>query len=288
MLKCLKFKHIYKSVYLFITCLWCLQALAQVSPIIKRKPANFVPDDDMILVPMVVERSFIEEFNEKHKDEFREAKRKIEYWMTQEQYARDYGLENTGAFEQPTPEDKQQFFNRHYLRFLQKEVETSNQQTMTNWMNEWNTNDEIDAIRANEQRDDFIVKAKRDKGQKVYETKKEVKVGEKSFRFDIQPRIEMGMIRVTINTPLFDIRAWVGVNGNQEVKIERHIAATKTHAFVNYYIEQQRTLGVIDQPLLANWSLRLTHEKYTDGEDALLRGFFPENNTVQLRFGMGF
>lgn len=288
MAKCQKFKHFRAAVYIIFTASWCLATFAQVSFSGNRKPANFVPDDDMIIVPMVVEKNFIEEFNDKHQVEFKNARRRLDFWMSQEQYAQDYGLEDTGVVRLPTPEEKQRFFERNYLRFLQRDVNRSNQETMTSFLEQWNTDDEIDSINANEQRSDFIVKAKRNKGQKLYKAKKTVKVAGKKFRFDFQPRIEMGMAKVRVDTPYFDIRAWIGVNGNQEVKISRRFASTNTRVFANYWIEQNRVLGVIDQPLVTHWSLRLTHDKIIEDFDSIDQTGVLENNTLQLRFGMGF
>lgn len=293
MTKCQKLKHFRASVYLVFTVLWSLGSIAQVSFYGSRKPANYVPDDDMIIVPMVVEKNFIEEFNDKHEVRFKNARRRLDFWMSQEQYAQDYGLEGTGVVQLPTTAQKEQFFQRNYLRFIQRDVNRMNQETLDGIVQDWTTDDEIDSINANEQREDFIVKAKRNKGQKVYKAKSSVKVAGKKFRFDFQPRIEMGMAKVRVDTPFFNIRAWIGVNGNQEVKISKRFKATKTNVFANYYIEQDRVLGVIDQPLMSNWSLRLTHDKRYGqlGEinfDSSNQIRFSENNTFQLRFGMGF
>lgn len=287
MSKCLKFKHFTRFVYLMITASWCLSTFAQGN-LVMRKPANFVPDDDMIIVPMVVERNFIEDFNEKHKSEFKSARKKLDYWMTQEQYAEDYGLEDTGVVVLPTADQKERFFRKNYLRFMQKDVEKSNQAVVNELVNDWNTNDEIDSIEANEQRDEFIVKAKRNKGQRVYTAKKEVKVAGTRFKFDIQPRVEMGMMKVRIDTPIFRVRAWIGINGNQEVKISRKFTSTNTKAMVNYYIEQNRLLSVVDQPLAKNWSMRLTHDKIVKDFDSINQTGTSENNSLQFRFGMGF
>ena len=91
-----------------------------------RFPANFVPDDDLIVVPLVVEKNFYQRFNEKHKNSFKGARQRLEFWITQEQYAEDYGLENTGFVRLPTPAQKEQFLQRNYLRFISKDVERSN------------------------------------------------------------------------------------------------------------------------------------------------------------------
>lgn len=287
MSKCQKSKHFTRIVYLLITACFSVSTFAQVS-ILGRKPANFVPDDDMIIVPMVVERNFIEEFNEKHKDKFRKARKKLDYWMTQQQYAKDYGLQGTGAVNLPTAEQKQKFFKRNYLRFIQKDVEKSNQAVVNQFVNDWNTNDEIDSISANEQRDKFIVKAKRKTGQRVFVAKKEVKVAGKKFKFNIQPRIEMGMVKVRLDTPFFEVRGWLGINGNQEIKVYKRFASTNTNTMINYYIEQNRILSVIDQPLMTHWSMRLTHDKIIKGFSLMNKTGVSENNSMQIRFGMGF
>lgn len=288
MAKCQKSKHFLSIVYVLITACWCLNSFAQALVLKGRKPANFVPDDDMIIVPMVVEKNFIEEFNDKHEDQFRSARKRLDYWMTQEQYAQDYGLENTGVVQLPTPEEKERFFTRNYLRFLERDVNRANQETLDGVIRAWSTEDEINSIQANEQRDEFIVKAKRDKGQRIYKAKKEVKVAGTKFDFDIQPRIEMGMVKVRLDTPYFKMRGWLGVNGNQEINISRRFASTNTRAMVNYYIEQNRVLGVIDQPLMAHWSMRLTHDKTAEDFDSLNQSGLIENNSLQVRFGMGF
>lgn len=287
MTKCQKTKHLSSIVYILFTACWCVSTFAQVS-VLARKPANFVPDDDMIIVPMVVERNFIEDFNEKHKDDFRSARKKLNYWMAQEQYAKDYGLKGTGVVNLPSAEQKERFFRRNYLRFIQKDVEKSNQAVVNEFVNDWNTNDEIDSIKANEQRSDFIVKAKRSKGQRVYNAKKVVKVAGKKFRFDIQPRVEMGMVKLRIDTPFLEVRGWLGVNGNQELKFYRRFSTTNTRAMLNYYIEQNRILGVIDQPLMTHWSMRVTHDKIVTDFDSINQTGLSENNSLQLRFGMGF
>ena len=116
MRKCLKIKQFCQGVYFICMLSCCLSAFAQSSSYILRKPANFVPDDDMIIVPIVIERNFIEEFNDKHAEDFKEARRRLENWLAQEQYAIDYGLENTGVVQLPTPEQKRTFLERNYLR----------------------------------------------------------------------------------------------------------------------------------------------------------------------------
>ena len=91
-LNCLSIRRLLGAVL----CLNTLLSIQVMAGEIKRAPANYVPDDDMIVVPIVVERNFYEEFNAKHREEFRESRKKLEHWIVQEQYAKDYGLEDAG------------------------------------------------------------------------------------------------------------------------------------------------------------------------------------------------
>ncbi len=126
---CKLFRQSRLAVYFLVSICICVSAHAQLRGI-NRAPANFVPDDDMIIVPMVVERNFFEEFNAKHKDDFSSSRKKLQHWQTQEQYAKDYGLEDSGFIQTPSEEEKQNFSQRHYLRYISKDVERSNNKTL--------------------------------------------------------------------------------------------------------------------------------------------------------------
>jgi hypothetical protein len=281
---CLKVRQYLGAVLLLITS----ASLFASGPLVSREPANFVPDDDLIVVPMTVERNFYEEFNEKHKDRFKASRKKLENWIVQEQYAKDYGLEEAGFIDVPTVEEKEQFLKRNYLRFIQKDVERSNNETLQGITRQWSANDEIDSIKNNEQRSDFIVKAKRSRGRKVLKASETVKVAGQKFKLDIQPRLEMGMVKVRLDSKYIDVRAWVGINGNQEINIDKSFKSTGTSALVNYFIEQNRVLAAVDQRLTTHWSMRLTHEKIGTDFDNMQTAGLSENNILSFNFGMGF
>ena len=253
-----------------------------------RAPANFVPDDDEIVVPIIVEKNFMEEFHEKHEKDFRAARKRLTFWMQQEQYAQDYGLENTGVVDLPTDEEKMTFLNRNYLRFLSKDVEKSTNSTLQDTVNSWNTNDEIDAIKSVELHNRVIIESEKTKKQRKSLKEKTVKVGKDELKFGFQPRVEIGMMKFTMKSKFFYARAWVGVNGNQELNIERRFKSTGTKAFVNYFIDDSRVLAVIDQQILPNVILRATHSKFNDKEIATSYGLASEENVLQLRYHIGF
>ncbi len=253
-----------------------------------RKPANFVPDDDAIIVPMIIEKNFIDEFHEKHEKDFKKARKKLPHWITQEQYAKDYGLENTGIVRLPTPEEKERFLQKNYMRFISKDVERSTNRGLQNTLESWTADDEIDAITAVELHEKVIVKASKKNGEKDLNATKVVKVGKDKLKFGFQARPEIGMMKFTLRSKHFKARAWVGINGNQELKIEKKFKSTKTKAFVNYYIEQTRLLAAVDQKLARHWTLRFTHAKDFEDFENVNDTIQYEDNIVQLRFSIGF
>lgn len=287
--KCLNFRRPIESLQLLFMGLFLISAAATTARAqVSRAPANFVPDDDQILVPMVIERNFVDEFHEKHKDDFQDAKKKIRHWISQEEYVEAYGFENTGVIELPTPEERQKFFEKNYLRFITKDVERSANKSAEEMYKNWDTDDELASMEARAEKEEFLIKAKRSAGQKSNDIKSEVKVGKSKFRFDVQPRLEMGMVKLRFKSPYLKGEAWVGVNGNQEIELERKFKSTNTRARLYYYIEQQRVLASVDQKLMDHVSLRLTHDRVDGDGTRAIDGKSFENNVVQVRFGMGF
>lgn len=261
-----------------------------------RSPANYMPSDNHIIVPVKADegrvKTFLKRINDKHEGEILHAKNRIKNWIEQEEYVQAYGLEGTGVVALPTQEQKQRFFERHYMRFIVKDVENrtnSNlEETARGWYESWTASDELDAIEATEER---VVKTEglgEKLGQKKSLVKKELNVGKRKFKFDVQPRLEMGMVKLELRSPYVDARAWLGVNGNQEVRLYKTYEKTRTQAEVNYFIEQKRVLASVNQPLSERISLRLVHDKYEGGSQNSLHSEGMENNFVQLRFGMGF
>lgn len=283
-LKCRHFKQILSYVYILATLIMGSHAMAQVG----REPANFVPDDDLIVVPMVIEKSFIEKFHDKHENEFGAARKKLRFWLSQEQYAKDYGLEDSGFIPLPTEQEKQKFLERNYLRFLSKDIEKSSNGALQETVEEWTTDDEIDSIKMVEMHEKTLVKAKQNRGQKVLKHTQTVKVAGESIKFGFQPRVEMGMVKMTLKSKHFYARAWVGINGNQELMVEKKIKATNTTAFVNYFIDQSRVIAAVDQTITNHLKLRLTHSKTTEGFSEMNEANETENNIIQLRFSLGF
>ncbi len=253
-----------------------------------RKPANFVPDDDMILVPIEAEISSYDSYHQKFEDKFVVARKKLNHWQAQEEYAKNYGLEDAGFIDLPTPSEKQKYFEKNYLRFISKDVERKSNESIQETWEDWTADDEIEAIDSIEQSDKVIVYAQKNNKKSAITTKKNIKVGKERFKFGIQPRLEIGMVKVDLKSRFINIRSWLGVNGNQEISFERRFRSTGTKARLNYYIDQSLVLAVLDQKLVGNWSLRFTHTKDINEFEQINETGVTERNVAQIKYHKRF
>jgi hypothetical protein len=106
----------------------------------------------------------------------------------------------------------------------------------------------------------------------------------KKFRFYFQPRIEQGLIILRTTSRWADGRAWIGVNGETEVNVQRTFDSTNTRFMMNYYVHSGENLFAIDQHLVGPWSTRATSTRRPaqDGEAQV------DNQTIQLNFNTAF
>jgi hypothetical protein len=252
-----------------------------------RKPANFVPDEDMIIVPIYIEKNFIDEINEDNKREIQGLRTRVETWILNDEYARNYGQEDRGIVNTPSPERRQAFFERTYLRFITKRVERDTNEEVQDWWEENNAqDDEIESIDRQNARDTgYVIKAQKNKEESLG-TKKKVKVGKDEFKFEAQPRLELGAVKFTMDSPYVDVTYWLGVNDNSEINLTRNFKSTNTRMMLNYYFEQARMLGIIDQKITRGVSARFTYDKYNNTQE--FAGAHPERSTLQLRYSLRF
>lgn len=254
-----------------------------------RKPANFIPDDDMIIVPLYIEnKSMLQKVQEEHQENFKEQRRIVHTWILNEEYARGHGLEGRGIIPESTVEERQRFLNRNFLRFFTKRVENNAKTGLKSWWEDVSASDEIDSIDLQETRSEYLVKSSNSKTNNLAK-EETINVGKQKFKFGVQPRVEMGSVRFTAEGFGFRARAWVGINGDQEIYVEKVFSATRTRVLANYYWDEKKTLAAVDQPIGKYTSLRLAHQKDDDFTDQDREdGYHRENNSLEIRFSMGF
>ena len=180
----------------------------------------------------------------------------------------------------PTPEQKWEYFNDKYLRYLRRKGERPLQQMPQTWYQEYRASNEVDTIDEMESRFKNTNK-KSTSGNVLPDTlqAKEVSLWKKTT-FIFQPRVEQGLVLVGFRTPFAFARAWVGVNGRTEVNVQQDYKSIGLRAMFNYYADSGEYFTSVDQRIMDN-----VYARYT-------RNYRPDSNiqddTIMLLYGKQF
>lgn len=218
-----------------------------------RRPASYVPNDDVIVVPVDAEMGFYEKhvLNDPDMHKNSNVQRQIKLWQENETMAQHYGLDTQSEgslYYVPTSQEKFKLIERSYFRYLRKKGEDPFQDEGQEIIRSWTASDELDTI--DEMEAAFrATQQKTASGRSLPQAFREKQVAQtKKFRFHVQPRLEQGLLIVRVSGPV-DARAWVGINGEAELNIQKTFAATGTRIQSNYFVHDGRYLASIDQEL---------------------------------------
>lgn len=250
-----------------------------------RSPANYVPNDDVIAVPVNAEIGFYEKhvLNDKSWSDKSAVQRQIRIWQENELMAQQYGLNTqSGAYYVPTSTEKWNWMQRSYFRYLKKKSEDPFKQEGQDVWRSWTANDEVNSIDEMEAR--FRATTTRSATGKPLPTAFQEKTAKtKKFKLNFQPRLEQGMVIVRASSQWFDARAWVAVNGETEVNVQRTFA-TQTRFMMNYYVHSGEYLTALDQNIGYGLTARLTSSWDPNNTDVNAQ----RNQTAQLNYSTEF
>lgn len=250
-------QHCIKSIH-FVLCavtfILCSESRAQIM----RSPANFVPDDDVIVVPLEYESHFINRHMDMKNQRLRTIKSTLDNWARKREYVEEWGLQGTGIYNPPTQEQMFNFFHRNFFRYVGRRVN----EPLKRGINEWwdgsqeETDAEISAIQQTTQSVN-----KKDKSGTIFKkvSKKKVIKETKYFKLKTRVRPLRGFISLSGRTPWVNIDAIVGANGRMEVKAERYFVGSRIYTMINHDVLANRTIGLITMPFTKTISGSITH-----------------------------
>jgi hypothetical protein len=227
---------------------------------IERKPASIIPNDDVIVVPVAAQMSFYERHvaNDKNWKDVGRVELQIKLWQENANLAQQYGLDadSIGSrYYVPTSDEKWEYISRSYMRYLRRKGEEPLKDGSKEWFRQWNADKEVNSIDEME----ATFKATNKKSQYIPSSLQEREIGKtKKFRMYFQPRVEQGLLIVRMTSALVDGRAWIGINGESEVNLQRRFN-TGTRLMFNYFTHNQQYLTSIDQSLGGGFSARFIH-----------------------------
>lgn len=267
-----------------VLVLLCSVARAQL---VSRAPANYIPNDNVIVTPLSAEVTFYDQYIASQKDfnETSAVRQKVQQWQERELMAERYGIDNSLArtpYYVPNADQKFEYLQRSYFRYLKKKGERPLQNESKEFVKELTDSNEIDTI------DEMEAAFRRSNnlqskitGSSTNKRKKKVSISEK---VDLQflPRLEQGLMIVRLKSPWLQGRAWIAVNGETEVKLEKYLSATKSRFLVNYYVHTGEYLSSMDQRITKYVSARVTNSKNPNVPNN------QEKTTFILRFQKSF
>lgn len=263
-------------------------AQGQVTSAQNRIPASYIPDDDVIVVPVENELSFYQQYVASDKSiEVVNSRNQIKVWNDNQRFADQYGMDSTlagSSFFVPTAEEKWQYFKDKYMRYLRQKGERPLKDAPKNWYQEYRASNEVDTIDEMETRFKNSTKTTRS-GNMLPDSlqEKEVSLWKKT-KFIFQPRVDQGLVIVGIRSPIIEARAWVGINGETEVNLKKSIDSIGLRYMFNYYAHSGRYFTSIDQRLMENVYARVTSNR----DPQKVKSEFVQDETVMLLYAKQF
>lgn len=285
-IKYLQIRQLVAVCLIFLTT----EAFSQVSSrnYISRRPASYVPDDDVIVKPVDNELSFYQQYvASDNSNDVALSRNQIKIWNDNQQFAEQYGLDSTltgSSYFVPTPDQKFEYFKDKYMRYLRNKGEQPLKDAPKNWYEDYRASNEVDTI--DQMEDRFKKNNGTGRSQKdlpeMFQTK-QISLWKKT-NFIFQPRVDQGLVVVGIKGPIAYARAWVGVNGKTEFNVQKAIDSVGFRFMVNYYADTGRYFTSVDQRLVNNLSVRVTSQKNPNAAPDAPK----QDNTLMLLYAKQF
>lgn len=273
----------------------CLPALLMMGAVLpckaqslRRSPASYTPDEDVIVRPIDNEVTLYDRFVRQDKDDtVREYRNQIAIWNNNQTFADTYGmdtsLQGSGYFV-PTADEKWEYFKSNYMRYLRRRGEQPLKDQPKEWYRQWRASDEVDSIDRLDSGFDRTAK-KSATGKILPEAlqAKEVSVW-KSTKMIFQPRIDQGLVIVGFKGPIGHVRAWININGETEINGQKSFESIGLRMMANYYTKSGQYLSAVDKRLTDNLYARITATKNKEVQDGT-----PSNDeTIMLLYNKEF
>jgi hypothetical protein len=264
----------------------------QVTPdaFVNRRPASYIPDDDIIVKPIDNEISFYQRYVSSDKsDDVAKSRNQLKVWNDNQIFAEQYGMDSSAVgstFYVPTQDEKLEYFKSKYMRYLRAKGEQPLKDAPKNWYNDFRASNEVDTIDQLESNFKKTTKTG-NTGSALPEAlqAKEVSIWKKTSLI-FQPRLDQGLVIVGFKSPIAYARAWVGVNGKTEFNVQQTYEKTGTRFMVNYYADTGKYFTSVDQRLIENVYARVTSMKnplVRPGEEAI-----KQDNQLMLLYAKKF
>jgi hypothetical protein len=252
--KWLTFRH---SVCVMISCFTFSICAAdkKQTDYISRKPAAV--EEEVLTVPLTNNDSFFTNENIFAEDDagvMKDMKASLHGWEATEEYARIWGLEDTGLYKTPTTSQKGKYISKKMLRYADKRLS-----------GEMKRADEGSTLH------------KVSKVEKNLRPNASVNVS-KNFSFKFKARVLQGKAVMEVKNPWIECNATVSANGRMRVITRKEFKAVGLASGAEYSVNDSQFLTYVDQQMTDNIKARVSNTSGINADSRLeMMASFPFN-----------
>jgi hypothetical protein len=219
-----------------------------------RAPANFVPNDDVIIVPLEYETHFLVRNIDPNHPKLKKIKNQLDYWVTQEKYVTEWAIEDTGLYRPASQEEKLNFFKKNFLRYVSRKARDPLKRDLKEW---WNSdNAEAEVSRVNQVTEEINTKEKGAFAKKI--NKQKVLAKTQKFKLRFKPRVLKGYVSLSLRSVYFNADSVVGINGKIDFKISRGFSSIGLNTMAYYNYSDNRLITSFSKSLTKTISTSIT------------------------------
>ncbi|WP_417335353.1 hypothetical protein [Halobacteriovorax marinus] len=202
-----------------------------------RGPSNFVPDVEASDRPNNVVLWYENILVEDTAGVMKMMRNTYQSWEQTEEYARNWNMTSTGLYEIKDQEDRQKYFNKYILKYLDKRLSGEIKEA-----EEGSTLHRVGKV------------------QKALKPQTRVEVS-KNLKFKFKARVLQGKALMFVENPWVNNETSVKLDGRVNININKDIAALGLKANFDYNVNKNEYEARLDKPLTEEITARISTAK---------------------------
>lgn len=220
----------------------------------KRGPSNFIPQDDLEILP-VEEKDYISIiFAEDDAGVLKSIKNEFSSWDKERNYVESWSLESLGMHEVKGSDEKKKLLKDRVLKYLDKRLSGEIKRA-----EKGSRMERVGQIK------------------KALHPKTETRIAP-NIRIKIKGRVLQRQAIIDVINPFFDYKTYVNSRGDINMKAKREIAFLGVDSFVNYDVRNSNYEAIFNKGLSQNLNFRLSSSQKDD------RAPFTRNGDTTVQF----
>ncbi|MBT6325559.1 MAG: hypothetical protein HOJ35_06290 [Bdellovibrionales bacterium] len=201
---------------------------------IKRIPANFIPDDELEIIPIDTSIWIDDLMIEDDAGVMEKIKKNMAQWKEREEYIKTWDIEEILIYDYPSIREQRKYLSRKMLRYLDKrlsgEIKKAEKGTML---------------------------ARVGKVQKALKPKAEAQLSEQ-VKLKFKARVLRGRAYMVVDNPYIDYETMVSASGHVEMTVQKRFTAVGLKTKLQYNIDRDEWITSLDKRIARHVTARIS------------------------------